>query len=169
MALCHRSARPCLFTPLIPLMLTEFLSRKLHKAALALPILAAILVGCAVTLPPAPQSNPADPHAPEAATAPLRPTLLATSRSFVSPAADDREQKAKQMDMSKMKHSANDMGAMKHSMSGTSDIAKPAPASANSYYTCVMHPQIHEDKPGQCPICGMTLIEKTPATEGAKP
>jgi CopA family copper-resistance protein len=34
-----------------------------------------------------------------------------------------------------------------------------------SYYTCVMHPQIHEDKPGNCPICGMTLIKvksKTP-------
>ena len=34
-----------------------------------------------------------------------------------------------------------------------------------SYYTCVMHPQIHENKPGNCPICGMTLIKvksKTP-------
>ncbi len=26
------------------------------------------------------------------------------------------------------------------------------------YYTCSMHPQIHADKPGDCPICGMTLI-----------
>ncbi len=73
------------------------------------------------------------------------------------------------MDMSKMKHGANDMGAMKHSMSGTSDMANPAPASAGSYYTCVMHPQIHEDKPGQCPICGMTLVRKPAAPEGAKP
>ncbi|MGI8437609.1 MAG: heavy metal-binding domain-containing protein [Chthoniobacterales bacterium] len=131
--------------------------------------MAAVLVGCAVTWPPAPPSNPADPHAPEAATAPLRPTLLATSRSFVSPAAGDREQKAKQMDMSKMQQAPNDMGAMQHPMSGLSDLAKPAPASANSYYTCVMHPQIHEDKPGQCPICGMTLVKKLAAPEGAKP
>ncbi len=30
------------------------------------------------------------------------------------------------------------------------------------YYTCAMHPKIHEDKPGDCPICGMKLIkEKT--------
>ena len=29
----------------------------------------------------------------------------------------------------------------------------------DSYYTCSMHPQIHEGKPGKCPICGMTLIE----------
>lgn len=147
-------------------MLTKFISRKIHNAALAWPILAALLVGCAVTLPPTPQPNPADPHAPEATTAPLRPTLLATSRSFVSRTADDREQAAKQMDMSKMKRGANDMGGMPHSMSGMSDMAKPSPASANSYYTCVMHPQIHEDKPGQCPICGMTLVKKP---EGAKP
>lgn len=26
------------------------------------------------------------------------------------------------------------------------------------YYTCPMHPQIRMDAPGQCPICGMTLI-----------
>ena len=27
-----------------------------------------------------------------------------------------------------------------------------------SYYTCSMHPQIHKEEPGNCPICGMTLI-----------
>jgi Cu(I)/Ag(I) efflux system membrane fusion protein len=27
------------------------------------------------------------------------------------------------------------------------------------YYTCSMHPQIHEDHPGDCPICGMKLIK----------
>lgn len=26
------------------------------------------------------------------------------------------------------------------------------------YYTCSMHPQIHLDHPGNCPICGMTLV-----------
>jgi Cu(I)/Ag(I) efflux system membrane fusion protein len=26
-------------------------------------------------------------------------------------------------------------------------------------YTCSMHPQIVQDKPGTCPICGMTLVE----------
>src|SRR5690625_3254643 len=31
-----------------------------------------------------------------------------------------------------------------------------------SYYTCSMHHQIHEDKPGNCPICGMKLIKVTP-------
>ena len=28
-----------------------------------------------------------------------------------------------------------------------------------AYYTCSMHPQIHEDHPGNCPICGMKLIK----------
>ena len=28
-------------------------------------------------------------------------------------------------------------------------------------YTCVMHPEIQQDKPGNCPKCGMTLIKKT--------
>jgi len=28
-------------------------------------------------------------------------------------------------------------------------------------YTCPMHPQIREDHPGGCPICGMTLVKKT--------
>jgi Cu(I)/Ag(I) efflux system membrane fusion protein len=28
-------------------------------------------------------------------------------------------------------------------------------------YTCPMHPQILEDHPGSCPICGMTLIKKS--------
>ncbi len=27
-------------------------------------------------------------------------------------------------------------------------------------YTCPMHPQIIRDKPGSCPICGMTLVKK---------
>lgn len=27
-------------------------------------------------------------------------------------------------------------------------------------YTCPMHPEIIQDKPGNCPICGMTLVKK---------
>ena len=35
-------------------------------------------------------------------------------------------------------------------------------------YTCPMHPQIMEDHPGNCPICGMTLVKKSgQASEGA--
>src|SRR6266446_1751628 len=27
------------------------------------------------------------------------------------------------------------------------------------YYTCSMHPNVMQEKPGNCPICGMKLIE----------
>lgn len=26
------------------------------------------------------------------------------------------------------------------------------------YWTCTMHPQVHRDQPGKCPICGMPLV-----------
>src|SRR5258708_8745920 len=49
---------------------------------------------------------------------------------------------------------------------------KPAPVVAQRKgevrYTCPMHPQILEDHPGSCPICGMTLVKKSgQASEGA--
>lgn len=40
--------------------------------------------------------------------------------------------------------------------------AQNAPAKKEDrkvdYWTCSMHPQIRADKPGNCPICGMTLV-----------
>lgn len=35
-------------------------------------------------------------------------------------------------------------------------------------YTCSMHPEINQDKPGNCPICGMTLVKKQPLGQGVK-
>jgi membrane fusion protein, copper/silver efflux system len=32
---------------------------------------------------------------------------------------------------------------------------------SSEYYTCPMHPSVISDKPGSCPICGMTLVKKT--------
>lgn len=31
---------------------------------------------------------------------------------------------------------------------------------ANPVYTCSMHPEVIQDKPGKCPKCGMNLIQK---------
>jgi Cu(I)/Ag(I) efflux system membrane fusion protein len=40
--------------------------------------------------------------------------------------------------------------------------------AAKTLYTCGMHPQVVQDKPGNCPICGMKLtsVRKQPGTPG---
>jgi Cu(I)/Ag(I) efflux system membrane fusion protein len=43
------------------------------------------------------------------------------------------------------------------SHNGQADSA--AMAQTGDYYTCTMHPQVHLDKPGVCPICGMELVK----------
>ncbi len=43
-------------------------------------------------------------------------------------------------------------------MSKGKDTTKPQPAT----YTCVMHPEIHSSKPGNCPKCGMKLVKEKP-------
>ena len=41
-------------------------------------------------------------------------------------------------------------------------------AHEGDQYTCSMHPQIVQDKPGTCPICGMELVRKTRPGQGVK-
>lgn len=36
-----------------------------------------------------------------------------------------------------------------------------AMAQSGDYYTCPMHPQVHLEKPGVCPICGMDLVKSS--------
>jgi RND family efflux transporter MFP subunit len=43
---------------------------------------------------------------------------------------------------------------------GSGATASPA-KTAISHYTCSMHPSVHEDGPGTCPICSMDLIPVT--------
>jgi P-type Cu+ transporter len=43
--------------------------------------------------------------------------------------------------------------------------AAPKPAAVGALYTCPMHPQIRQNGPGNCPICGMTLEPLTATTE----
>lgn len=69
-----------------------------------------------------------------------------------------------------MKKTSDEMKKLSDELKAKSDAARPAEkpgdkpeASAKPpavFYTCPMHPQIHQAKPGQCPICGMTLVKK---------
>lgn len=45
-------------------------------------------------------------------------------------------------------------------------IATPmavAPTEGRTMFVCPMHPQIQQDAPGTCPLCGMNLVERRPA------
>jgi len=33
-------------------------------------------------------------------------------------------------------------------------------SQTDTYYTCTMHPEVHLDQPGNCPVCGMELVRK---------
>ena len=43
--------------------------------------------------------------------------------------------------------------------------AEPAPAPPGAVWTCPMHPEIRQDHPGACPICGMALEPLAPSAE----
>jgi Cu+-exporting ATPase len=38
-----------------------------------------------------------------------------------------------------------------------------APSGTGAVYTCPMHPEVAQDRPGSCPICGMALEPRTPS------
>uniref|UniRef100_A0A809EAT2 Copper-translocating P-type ATPase n=1 Tax=Ralstonia solanacearum TaxID=305 RepID=A0A809EAT2_RALSL len=48
------------------------------------------------------------------------------------------------------------VAASEHYVSPASVAVEPSP-QAGTIYTCPMHPEIRQDHPGNCPICGMTL------------
>lgn len=43
--------------------------------------------------------------------------------------------------------------------------SKPAKANLSKTYTCPMHPEVHQNHPGNCPKCGMTLEPALPSLE----
>ncbi|WP_420466297.1 efflux RND transporter periplasmic adaptor subunit [Panacagrimonas sp.] len=45
-------------------------------------------------------------------------------------------------------------------------LEKRVNSEGKTYYTCSMHPQVRQDEPGSCPICGMKLTQRTEAPTG---
>ena len=45
-------------------------------------------------------------------------------------------------------------------------LEKRMSAKGKTYYSCSMHPQVRQDEPGSCPICGMKLTQRTEAPAG---
>ncbi|MBC7656354.1 MAG: YHS domain-containing protein, partial [Frankiaceae bacterium] len=54
-----------------------------------------------------------------------------------------------------------------HSNPAALESASPAPAG--TIYTCPMHPEIRQDHPGACPICGMALEPLMPSEDESNP
>ncbi|WP_201305625.1 heavy metal translocating P-type ATPase [Alcanivorax sp. S71-1-4] len=52
-----------------------------------------------------------------------------------------------------------------HSHASDHAASAPAPAAAGTIYTCPMHPEIRQDRPGTCPKCGMALEPVLPSLE----
>ena len=126
------------------------------------------LAGCAVNLEPValPADHPASVQAQEAPRTGTRRLIGSDELTRKTKDQLARREAADSQDGG-MSH---DMGAMDHSkMSGmemkSPPSASPAPQLAAADWTCPMHPEIHTDKPGQCPKCGMTLVKKEGATK----
>ncbi len=90
-----------------------------------------------------------------------------------SPAATESP-RTKEAAETEMKKTSDEMKTLSDEMKAKSDAEKsgkktstasPNPQSAAVYWTCVMHPEIRADKPGQCPKCGMTLVKKGGGTK----
>lgn len=52
-----------------------------------------------------------------------------------------------------------------HSCCHASHTSSPQVAIEGASYTCPMHPEVRQDKPGNCPICGMALEPETFSAE----
>lgn len=48
------------------------------------------------------------------------------------------------------------------------EVSSAVHEDPEGYYTCPMHPEVHEHKPASCPICGMALVKVSGKKAGEK-
>lgn len=119
-------------------------SRSILLALVALPLASCASVPAPATRAP---DNPASAMAAEGRFEKLE-LFVPAETPPTAPAAAPSGAAMPAMDPSKMDHSA------------PSEANPLTSDPASETYTCVMHPQIAEPKPGKCPICGMALEKK---------
>ena len=132
------------------------------------PFCALLLSSCATNFQPPLLSanNPASVEATESVTPAAKPTLgrdALTEKTGEQLATNTPGSPSFQpSEMQQMHHDMSGMEGIQHKKMGAikKDSGQAKPISGKFYYTCAMHPQIHQDKPGKCRICGMTLIKK---------
>lgn len=134
-----------------------------------LPLLAltALLAGCIVPDPPPMSRTAADPQVHGPSRTPRNLLAKDETTRAIEKQLSLTESTAESAE--RLQHDTGDMpgmqgGAMPHRQPAPSGPSTAPVSSGNTstadYYTCVMHPQIHADVPGNCPICGMKLIKK---------
>ena len=117
----------------------------INLSQVSLAIGAAVLVSCAATNPPPlPPGNPADPQLRAHTKGP--PNLLVPDETTL----------AIEKELSQTENTAKSSESMEHEGMQHEGMKM----QHGEIYTCPMHPQIKSDKPGKCPICGMTLKKK---------
>lgn len=72
--------------------------------------------------------------------------------------------------MNLVKESSKTVGDTTHKTHGGMEMPSNAEQAAQpATYTCPMHPEIHADKPGNCPKCGMKLVVEKVQSSKAQP
>lgn len=116
-------------------------------------ILLLVSSGCVgpVEIAPLPYAHPANPDAPAGA--------VSAAGSLLGPTAGESPTDGAMTGM-KMSH---DMGGMKlpadHGDKMGVMTSDTKAAAAAGPYQCPMHSEVHSDKPGKCPICGMKMVK----------
>jgi hypothetical protein len=131
------------------------------------PFCVLLLSSCAANFQPPSVSatNPASVNARESVTPVAKPMLgtdaVTQKTNELLAASAPGNPSFQPSEMQGMHHGMSGMEGMQHEKAGATKTGSgEQPSSGKIYYTCSMHPRIHQDKPGKCPICGTTLVEK---------